>query len=133
MKKLIGAVEIAVLIVALSGGIDMIVRACGKYARICGVLYFCAFIFTLHQATEDSRDEGIEACQSFYKGRIGETSYKKLTVICRVDGTEQTIYQNSVKMGSSTYFGPSGGCEGATDCTECKQCLLNATMQAFEE
>ena len=82
---------------------------------------------------EDSRDGGIEACRALYKDRIGTQSYRKLPVICPKNGTKQTVYQNRITVGAETYWGVSGGCENATECPECRQCRLNATLRAIEE
>lgn len=133
MKKwLKAAAEIAVMVVSLSGGISLIVESCGKYGKVCGAAFFCAFFLTIKSFSDDARDGGIEACTNYYKGRLGTQSSKKLSVTCRIDGTEQTIYQSYATVGDRTYWSSSGGCKWATDCPECKQCKLDATLHELE-
>lgn len=131
MKRwLVTAGETGILVVSMGCVLYALGMSGLKLAELFFVVYFFAFVFTIHDIIKSGQDEGIQTMLRLNKDRLADISYKKQVVTCRIDGTEQTLYQSSAKVGGSTYFHPSSGCERATDCAECKQCKLDMLLEA---
>lgn len=133
MKKwLVTAGETGILAVSVGCVLYALGMSGIKLSGLIFVVYFFAFVFTIQDIIKSGQDEGIQTMLRLNKDRLADISHKKQIVTCRIDGTEQTLYQSSAKMDGSTYFRLSSGCDRATNCAACKQCKFDMLLEAVK-